>query len=232
MPTPPSSRRTNRPTAARPRLRARIANRRTGGLWWRIPLVALLWLALVAPLLAAGAIIAVLRHHAADLPPVPDLDRWAAELPQTSIIVAADGTIAAELPFRVSDPQSESGDARPIDRVGHRFAVAFADLPQRLIEAVLAAEDIRFFEHPGVDIQAVVRAAWANYRAERIVEGASTLTQQVARNLLPVAIGRERSLRRKIREALLALRIEARYSKQRIFEVYVNQVFLGAGAYG
>ena len=110
--------------------------------------------------------------------------------------------------------------------------MAYDDLPPLLVQALLAAEDTRFFQHHGVDAQAVARAAWANYRAGRVLEGASTITQQVARALLPREIGREQNLRRKVREALVARRLEQRYAKQRILEVYANQVFLGAGAYG
>lgn len=180
----------------------------------------LVWLVLAVPVLVLIAGVWTLRQYAADLPRTPDLERWEATAPRTSAIVAADGTVLAELPFRKGV------------EVGHRLPVSFAELPERMVQAVLAAEDVRFFEHRGVDVQAVVRAAWNNYQAGRVVEGASTITQQVARNLLPVDIGHERSLRRKVREALLARRIEARYSKQRIFEVYVNHAFLGAGAYG
>ena len=133
---------------------------------------------------------------------------------------AADGSVLAEIPFRHAD------------EIGHRFPVRYDQIPLDMIHAILAAEDVRFFSHRGVDLRAVARAAWANYRAKRIVEGASTITQQVARNLLPSGIGNQRTLRRKVREALLARRIERRYSKQRIFEVYVNQAFMGASAYG
>ncbi len=200
--------------------RARIANRRPGGLWWRVPVALVLWLVLTAPLVAAAVALAILRDWAADLPRVPDLDRWDQRLPRTSLVLAHDGSVLAELPF-------VDGDL-----VGHRFPVAFDELPPMLVHAFLAAEDARFFAHDGVDLRAIVRAARANVAAGRVVEGASTLTQQVARNLLPDAIGHERSLRRKVREALLARRIERRYSKQRIFTTYVNQAFLGAGAYG
>ncbi|RMH41540.1 MAG: PBP1A family penicillin-binding protein [Deltaproteobacteria bacterium] len=201
--------------------RVHIANpvRRARAL--RLAAVLAAWVAVAAPVAAGLWALAALRELAASLPAVPDLDGWERRAPATSVVVAADGTIAAEIPFRVSDAEA-----------GHRFPVRFDDIPPRMVQAVLAAEDRRFFRHGGVDLRAVVRAAWANYRAGRVVEGASTLTQQVARNLLPRAIGRERSLRRKFREALLALRIERAYDKRRIFEVYVNHVFLGAGSYG
>jgi penicillin-binding protein 1A len=200
-----------------------IANCRPGTRWrllWRVPLALALWALWSVPLAVALAALMLVRSHVADLPAVPDLDAWMASLPHTSRIRAADGTVLAEIPFR-------DGQA-----VGHRLPVRFAELPPRLVQAVLAAEDTRFFTHDGVDVQAVVRAALANYRAGRVVEGASTITQQVARNLLPEDIGHARTLRRKIREAVLAWRIERRHDKARIFEVYVNGIFLGAGAYG
>jgi penicillin-binding protein 1A len=199
-----------------------IANRR-GTRWrllWSVPLALALWALWAVPLVAALAVLLFVRSHVADLPAVPDLDAWMAALPQTSRIRAADGSVLAEIPFRAGE------------LVGHRTRVRFDELPPRLVQAVLAAEDTRFFRHDGVDVQSVVRAAVANYRAGSVVEGASTITQQVARNLLPEDIGRARTLRRKIREAVLAWRIERRHDKARILEVYVNDVFLGAGAYG
>ncbi|HUS32092.1 MAG TPA: transglycosylase domain-containing protein [Kofleriaceae bacterium] len=198
-----------------------IANRREGGWWWRLPLVTAIWLALVAPFVIAFVIVSTLRSWAHDLPAVPDLDAWLAEAHQTSYIVAADGTRLAELPF--NDEASV---------VGHRMLVSIDSLPPQVVEAVLAAEDVRFFQHHGADYRAITRAAWANYKAERVVEGASTITQQVARNLLPVEIGKERSARRKVREVLLARAIERRWTKHQILAVYLNFVFLGQNAYG
>jgi penicillin-binding protein 1A len=201
--------------------RIRIDNPIRSGRWWRVPLVLAAWLAIAAPVVVLAWGYSTLRRYAADLPEVPDLEAWERSVPRTSRIVAADGTLVAEIPFRSDDGTS-----------GHRAPVDYAAIPARMVEALLAAEDVRFFSHHGVDFTAVARAAWANYRAGVIVEGASTLTQQVARNLLPSAIGNERSLARKLREALLARRIERRYPKQRILEVYANHVFLGASAYG
>ncbi len=200
--------------------RVRIGNRRAGGMWWRVPSALLIWLVLATPIVAAVTAIAILRDYADGLPAAPNLEAWEDRLPRTSRIVGADGTILAEIPFRMGK------------EVGNRYPVPYDRLPKTLVQAVLAAEDLRFFSHGGVDLQAVARAAWANYRAGEIVEGASTITQQVVRNLLPEQIGNERSLRRKVREALLARRIERKYSKQRIFEVYANHTFLGANAYG
>ncbi|HEY5920728.1 MAG TPA: biosynthetic peptidoglycan transglycosylase, partial [Kofleriaceae bacterium] len=197
-----------------------IANRRDGGWWWRLPVVALIWLVIATPIIGGSVVALTLRGWARDLPEVPDLAAWRQDAHQTSLILAADGSHLAELPF-------EDGKV-----VGHRTLVTLDEVPQHLVDAVLAAEDVRFSSHHGVDYRAVTRAAWANYRAERVVEGASTITQQVARNLLPLEIGKERSARRKVREALLARRIEQRWSKREILEVYLNFVFLGQGAYG
>ncbi|HEX3481492.1 MAG TPA: transglycosylase domain-containing protein [Kofleriaceae bacterium] len=203
-------------------MRARVAvvNRRDGGWWWRLPVVALLWIALAVPIAAAGVVAVTLRRWARDLPEVPDLAAWQADAPQTSLVLAADGAHLAELPFR---------DGKVI---GHRTRVALDRLPAQLVRAVLAAEDVRFFAHRGVDYPAIARAARINYQAGRVVEGASTITQQVARNLLPREIGSERNVRRKVREALLARAIERRWTKRDILETYLDFVFLGEGAYG
>lgn len=206
---------------ARPgRPRAHIRGRPRGGLWWRAPCALAIWLVFAAPAAACGAAWITVHRASADVPETPDLERYAREAPQTSAILAADGAVTARLPF------SEDGV------VGRREIVAYGDIPDLVVRAFLAAEDRRFFDHGGVDPAAITRAALANYQAGDIVEGGSTITQQLARALRPDAIGRARTLSRKLREALLAREIEARYSKERIFEVYANHVFLGAGAYG
>jgi len=202
------------------RARVAVVNRRDGGWWWRLPVVALLWLALAVPIAAAGVVAVTLRRWAHDLPEVPDLAAWQAGAPQTSLVLAADGAHLAELPFR---------DGKVI---GHRTLIALDRLPAHLVRAVLAAEDVRFFTHRGVDYPAIARAARINYQVGRVVEGASTITQQVARNLLPREIGSERSVRRKVREALLARAIERRWTKRDVLETYLDFVFLGEGAYG
>ena len=198
-----------------------VANRRDGGWWWRLPLLALIWLAIAVPIVAALVVASTLRRWARDLPEVPDLAAWRAHAPQTTLVLAADGSHLAELPF------SRRQRGRPPHAGRARRAAA-----RTSSHAVLAAEDVRFFQHHGVDYQAIARAAWANYRAGAIVEGASTITQQVARNLLPREIGNERSVRRKVREALLARAIERRWTKREILETYLDFVFLGQGAYG
>jgi penicillin-binding protein 1A len=197
-----------------------VANRRDGGWWWRLPVFAMLAILVLAPAIAGIAALTLLRRWARDLPAVPDLAAWRQQAPRTSRIVAADGTLLAEIPFR------DGAD------VGYRELVTARELPPMLVHAMLAAEDVRFFEHGGFDLTAMARAAWINWQAGRVVEGASTITQQVARNLLPDDIGRERSVRRKVREALLAHAIEAHWSKSEVLEVYANLVFLGSNAYG
>lgn len=120
-------------------------------------------------------------------------------------------------------------------RILHAFArenrviVALDDVPAALVDAVVATEDKDFRSHWGVDASAIMRAAMRNVRAGRVVEGASTITQQLARSLF---LTPEISLTRKLREALLALRIEQTYSKDRILELYLNQIYFGHGAYG
>lgn len=202
------------------RARVRVANRRHGGLWWRVPLVICAWSLLAAPLVAVAVAVRTLHGWAAALPAVPDLAAWRAAAPATSAIVAADGALLEELPFSVGV------------EVGHRRYLPLSEVAPVLVQAVLAAEDVRFAQHRGVDYAAIARAAWVNLRAGRVVEGASTIAQQVARNLLPEEIGNQRSLRRKVREALLARRLERAWSKAAILEVYLNYVFLGSNAYG
>lgn len=202
------------------RRRVAIANRHRGGLWWRVPLALLAWASVSAPFVAAAAVYWVVRDYTRDLPTAPDLDAWERTLPESNLLRARDGTILARLPFRDGE------------EVGHRRFRSIDEVPTTLVQAFLAAEDVRFASHPGVDLRAVARAARANYQAGHVVEGASTITQQLARGLLPRALGNERSLRRKVREAVVALRLERRYDKRRLLEAYMNFVFLGANAYG
>ncbi len=113
--------------------------------------------------------------------------------------------------------------------VQKRYYVKIENIPQKLIYAFIAAEDRNFFKHSGIDISAILRAFVANLKAGRIVQGGSTITQQLAKNLF---LTRERTLGRKIREALLAFKIERTFDKNKILELYLNQIYLGNGAYG
>ncbi len=113
-----------------------------------------------------------------------------------------------------------------------RVFVPFNSIPKNVINAFLSAEDKNFFSHPGVDAKGVVRALInniSNILSSRRLEGASTITQQVAKNFL---LSNEVSLNRKIKEAILAFRIERVLTKERILELYLNQIYLGSGAYG
>ncbi len=111
-----------------------------------------------------------------------------------------------------------------------RVFVPVAAMPKRVLEAFVAAEDQRFFTHPGIDFIGVLRAVVANVaNPGKRPEGASGLTQQVAKNFL---LTNQATLARKIREAILAFRIEETYSKERILELYLNEIYLGSGNYG
>ncbi|MDR2464035.1 MAG: transglycosylase domain-containing protein [Holosporales bacterium] len=109
------------------------------------------------------------------------------------------------------------------------------DLPTYVVNAFLAIEDRRFYIHNGVDVVGLIRAAVRNFRANRIVQGGSTLTQQLAKNML-MSNGfysiTDRSIRRKLQELVLAIKLESRFSKQEILTLYLNRVYFGAGTYG
>lgn len=155
------------------------------------------------------AVAAVLGWFALQLPDIEDLE--AATRRPGITVLAADGSILAN-----------SGDF-----YGTPFRVE--ELPRFLPQAVVAIEDRRFYSHPGVDPIGLARALWANLRAGRTVQGGSTITQQVAKN---VFLTPERTLKRKLQEALLALWLERHFSKNQILAIYLNRVYLGAGTYG
>jgi penicillin-binding protein 1A len=131
-----------------------------------------------------------------------------------------------------------SGEVVLLDRNGRTIArrgevsqeaIQAEDLPQNLVDAVLAVEDRRFYGHFGVDLIGTTRAALANLRAGRVVQGGSTITQQLAKNLFLTS---ERTYRRKAQEMMLALWLERRFSKDEILALYLNRVYFGAGAWG
>jgi penicillin-binding protein 1B len=105
-----------------------------------------------------------------------------------------------------------------------RELVRLADLPPHVVDAVLAVEDQRFFEHEGVDVLRIAGALWANLRSGQVVQGGSTLTQQLVKNFFLTS---ERSLRRKLQEAWMSVIVEARYEKTAILEAYLNEIYLG-----
>src|ERR1700674_1738220 len=113
--------------------------------------------------------------------------------------------------------------------VERRIFVTLGQMPPALKQAAIATEEARFYSHFGVDPMGIARAVYQNFRRGRIVEGGSTITQQLAKVLF---LTPDKSLERKLKEAVLALELERRYSKTRILEMYLNQVYFGHGAYG
>ena len=113
-----------------------------------------------------------------------------------------------------------------------RLFIPYESIPEKVVSAFLSAEDKNFFSHPGIDAKGIIRAVIKNIKnisQNKRLEGASTITQQVAKNFL---LTNEISMKRKVKEAILAFRIERAYKKERILELYLNQIYLGQGAYG
>ena len=113
-----------------------------------------------------------------------------------------------------------------------RLFVPYESIPEKVINSFLSAEDKNFFNHPGIDAKGILRAIFNNLKnisQNKRLEGASTITQQVAKNFL---LTNEVSMKRKIKEAILAFRIEKAYTKKRILELYLNEIYLGQGTYG
>ncbi len=122
-------------------------------------------------------------------------------------------------------------DGRIIASYGDIYgkSIKYNNLPENLINAVIVTEDKRFFHHYGVDIKGVLRAIYVNLKERRIVQGGSTITQQLAKNLF---LTPERSFTRKLHELILSLWLELRFSKKQILSIYLNRVYLGSGTYG
>lgn len=133
---------------------------------------------------------------------------------QTSKVYAADGRFITELGLE------------------RRTLVRLQDIPKHVRDAVVITEDRRFYQHSGIDYFRIFGAAMRNLRAGGYAQGFSTITMQLARNVFPDRISREKTILRKVKEARVARAIERRYSKDKILELYLNQVYLGNGAYG
>ncbi|MBI5526494.1 MAG: PBP1A family penicillin-binding protein [Deltaproteobacteria bacterium] len=160
-------------------------------------------------ILGAGAAMGcVYFKYKADLPAFDDLDQY--RPPVSTKVYAIDGRLIGEF-------ATERRDVVPYDQV-----------PTKLVQAFIAAEDQEFFLHQGMDPRGIVRAFIKNLRTGRKVAGGSTITQQVAKTY----VGREKTYTRKIRELLLALRLEKKFSKRDILFLYLNQIYLGHGLYG
>jgi penicillin-binding protein 1A len=134
--------------------------------------------------------------------------------------------VETQLPLRVY-----TRDGKLVAQIGEqrRIPVAFDEIPPVIIDAFLAAEDARFYEHPGVDWQSLVRAAVANVSSRSAREGGGTITMQLARNTVLTS---EKTLRRKLKEVFLSMRLEREFSKQEILTLYLNRIFLGQRSYG
>ncbi|MGE0614677.1 MAG: penicillin-binding protein 1A [Bacteriovoracia bacterium] len=141
-------------------------------------------------------------------------------------------SLADYKPLGVTQVIAQSGSERQV--VGEffkekRFLVPYDKLTKRVIDAFVSAEDDTFFQHQGISLVSIMRAGIANFRAGHVVQGGSTITQQVAKSLF---LSPERNLVRKLKEAILAGRIEKNLTKQQILYLYLNQIYLGHGAYG
>ncbi len=169
------------------------------------------WLALTVGFvgLAAGGFVAALLRFQDELPSTAHLERI--EMPSNTRIYDRNGTLLGDL------------------FAEDRLPVRLADVPPALVNAVIATEDRSFFEHWGIQPTGLLRAVFANLRRGRVSEGGSTITQQLARNLF---LTHERTVTRKIKEALLTIRLERIYSKDEILGMYFNHIYYGNGAYG
>ncbi len=178
---------------------------RRGGVLRRL----LLW-GLTAGLLAGGLVgFVVYREVTANLPPLDQLLRY--QPPVSTRIFADDGTLIGEL------------------YVERRYLVPLDRVPPQVRLAFVAAEDAAFYRHHGVSWIGILRAALTNLAHHQVVQGGSTITQQVVKNLL---LSTERSYERKLKELILAVRLENKLSKDDILYLYLNQIYFGAGAYG
>lgn len=169
---------------------------------------------LLFAIIAVGGVLGLFWHYGRDLPDYHQLAHY--EPPVTTRVYAGDGRLVAEYALE------------------KRSFVPIGAMPQRVINAFLAAEDKNFYQHSGIDPAGIARAVVINLKnrglgSDRRPVGASTITQQVARNFL---LNNEVSLSRKIKEAILAFRIERAFTKQHILELYLNEIYLGQGSYG
>src|SRR5215831_9184500 len=159
-----------------------------------------------------GILSGVMFAYAGDLPAVTSLDNYA---PSTiTRVLASNGQVIGEFATQRSD------------------IVGYDDINPLLREAIIATEDADFDKHFGINIWRIFSAAVVDIISRRPEQGASTLTQQVARNLDQFGLTKQKRLERKVREMILAIQIEKRYTKKEIFTIYCNQMYLGHGAYG
>jgi penicillin-binding protein 1A len=164
---------------------------------------------MIAFSLLAGIIGGFLYWTSAGLPNIKLLEEYTPL--ESSRVYSADGTMIAELYLE------------------RRTFIPYYQVPDHVKKAFIAVEDVRFYNHPGVDFIGIMRALWHDIKAGGVVEGGSTITQQLARMLF---LTPDRSIKRKIKEAILSFRIEQRYTKDEILGMYLNQAYFGTRAYG
>jgi penicillin-binding protein 1A len=170
----------------------------------RIVLVCFLW----GTFSGAGIAYNRYAYYAAQL---PDVERIEQQQDMATLVYSADGELIGEFYLQ------------------KRVRVSLERIPEHVRQAFISAEDSRFWEHPGFDIFGIARAAYANFTSSGSTQGASTITQQLTRMIL---LSNERTVERKIKELILAVRVDRRLSKREILERYLNGVYLGHGAYG
>lgn len=162
---------------------------------------------------SAAVGVGVFMGYVSSLPPIENLEYY--NPPEVSMVFDRSGQQV------VGEFKQEKRFVTPIDRI-----------PERLQNAFIAIEDSRFYQHFGVDVIGIMRAMVENFKAGSLRQGGSTITQQLTRNILPERVGRARNLERKIKEAILALQIERRYSKKQILEFYLNHIPFNYNSFG
>jgi len=167
------------------------------------------WSALLVIVVGGLAGVAVWRELTMDLPKVTELLDY--RPPTATSVLASDGTKIGEFYLE------------------RRYLIPIADVPEQVRQAFLAAEDAEFYRHPGIDFAGIVRASIANVQHGRVVQGASTITQQVVKQLLLTS---ERSFERKGKEMILAVELDSKLTKDEIFYLYLNHIYFGARSYG
>ena len=159
--------------------------------------------------LGIGAVVGIFAYISMDLPQINSLKDY--NPPMNSRIISKDGEVLLDIGTETRD------------------VVPFEKIPKKVVNAFLAAEDDNFYHHQGIDYYGIVRAFLVNMKEGRLVQGGSTITQQVAKSFL---LTKERTISRKVKDLLLARKIEQKFSKEEILFLYLNQVYLGGGYYG
>jgi penicillin-binding protein 1A len=199
-----SSKKRKKPAASKAR-RSKKGTSKSGGGFWRL----LLKVGIICTVIGLVAVLGVLIAYGA-IAKRFDLDQMA-KMPERSVVYDRNGQILGKI------------------HGADRIMVPLEDVSPFFIKALVTREDARFYEHGGVDWLGVVRSALRNAKSKRMVQGASTITMQLARNSFDM---REKSLHRKMIEIMLARRIEKKFSKDEILELYVNRIFFGTGIHG